>query len=185
MLNIIPIAGHEVYQNVKEGIIVFDMEERILHMNPAARNIFDIGIDTDVVGQDKTTLFRRKGIDTADLKNMEGQFKLKFKNTIHTYAYKRQVMDHIRDKHIGTVLVLTDITELIELEAELERIHAQELEADRQKLVFIGNMNREIRKVLNPLVGHVDYLQQLDLSEEDCEQIEMLSFSADILLKTH
>jgi len=183
MMNIIPIAGHEVYQNVKEGIIVFDMEERILHMNPAARNIFDIGIDADVVGQDNNTLFRSKGIDTEDFKNMEGQFKLKFKNTVHTYTYKRQVMDHIRDKHIGTVLVLTDITELVDLEAELERIHAQELEADRQKLVFIGNMNREIRKVLNPLVGHVDYLQQLDLSEEDSVQIEMLSFSADILLK--
>ena len=54
MLDLLPVAREILVENMKEGVIVIDQQQRVADINPAARDIFNI---PDPLGRDMIDAF--------------------------------------------------------------------------------------------------------------------------------
>ena len=83
---------------------------------------------------------------------------------------------------IGTVAVITDLTERNRMEQALAQARDQALEASRLKSEFLATMSHEIRTPMNSVIGMNELLLQTTLSDRQREYAEAVHISAEGLL---
>jgi len=71
---------------------------------------------------------------------------------------------------IGYVGTITDISELKQIEAELNKAKDKAEESDRLKSAFLANMSHEIRTPMNGILGFAELLQEPKLTGEEHEE---------------
>ncbi len=106
----------------------------------------------------------------------------------HTWA--QYIPDIIDEQTRGFVVLVTDVTELKEIQVKLENANAalkertQEAEAaNRAKSVFLANMSHELRTPLNAILGFSDILRRAPgLSEGQRQNLAIIHKSGDHLL---
>lgn len=75
--------------------------------------------------------------------------------------------------------------ELSDAKASIENSDQEKLELKRlstAKTQFLANMSHELRTPLNGMIGMLDFIKRTDLTEEQREQIDIISRSGDFLL---
>jgi len=85
----------------------------------------------------------------------------------------------------GIVILADDVTELLELQNERNRLLVEQnaaVESDRLKSQFLANMSHEIRTPLNAVVGLSTLLKATDLNEKQSTYCEALVNSSKSLL---
>jgi len=60
LLDLAPVARRAILESMREGIIVIDNRERVVEINPAARQMLALS-DTDVIGRDNVLRPSRNG----------------------------------------------------------------------------------------------------------------------------
>jgi PAS domain S-box-containing protein len=80
------------------------------------------------------------------------------------------------------MLVLTDVTEMKEREAELQRLLARSEAADRAKSEFLANMSHEIRTPMNGVLGMAELLAKTNLDARQKTFIDIIVKSGNALL---
>lgn len=80
------------------------------------------------------------------------------------------------------MVVISDMTDLKEREAELERLLARSEAADRAKTEFLANMGHEIRTPINGVLGMAELLSKTDLDARQRTFTEIITKSASTLL---
>jgi PAS domain S-box-containing protein len=80
------------------------------------------------------------------------------------------------------MLVLTDITEMKEREAELQRLLARSEAADKAKSEFLANMSHEIRTPMNGVLGMAELLAKTNLDARQKTFIDIIVKSGNALL---
>ena len=80
------------------------------------------------------------------------------------------------------MVVISDMTELKQREAELERLLARSEAADRAKTEFLANMGHEIRTPINGVLGMAELLGKTDLDARQRTFTEIIGKSANTLL---
>ena len=83
-----------------------------------------------------------------------------------------------RQKVLGCVLTLTDITERKRTEDELQKAKTAAEEASRAKSEFLANMSHEIRTPMTVFMVAIEHLLQIDRSPERRQLLEMADQSA-------
>jgi two-component system, sensor histidine kinase and response regulator len=83
---------------------------------------------------------------------------------------------------IGSVAVVTDLTERYRMEQALSQARDQALEASRLKSEFLATMSHEIRTPMYSVIGMNELLLQTTLSERQREYAEAVHLSAEGLL---
>lgn len=79
--------------------------------------------------------------------------------------------------------ICTDITNLINIQHELEKEMIKAKESDRLKSEFLANMSHEIRTPLNSIVGFSNILETATDEEEKHQCVQLINQNSDMLLR--
>ena len=140
-----------VVNSIAEGLIVLDRHNRIIHINPAAEELFSL--DSEMIGTDINTailneelhdVIKESQSQIAQSKTVSSEVTLS-KNG--TQIFLKVLASPFLDEDgqlLGTVYVLDDIT--------------QAKEIDQMKSDFVGLVSHELRTPLTSILGFVQLI---------------------------
>lgn len=121
LFDIVPVAHSAVVDSIGAGVLVLDVQNRVVEMNPAAQKIFGRAAP-EVVGQpvarllaDRPDLIERY----RDVAEAQTEITLGEEETLHNYELRISPIHDQRGRLIGRLIVLHDITERKRTEASL------------------------------------------------------------------
>jgi PAS domain S-box-containing protein len=165
LLDVIPVAYETVIEELHDGIIVLDTEERLVEVNPAAQKI--IGKQTsEIIGSPLTNYL---DLDINSKTQLELSLQEKF------YDVKNSLLFDKRGKVSGRLIVLSDITERKQIEKQFAQV---------EKLAAVGRfLSGTAHELNNPLTSILGFAQLL-LSRETLDanirkKIEIIHQEAD------
>ncbi len=187
-----------ILDQMSDGVVVADRNEKFLVFNPAAEKMFGQGA-TDTTSQewperygvfypDQRTPFR--GDDLPLTRALRGEAV----SHVEMFVRRADLVDGlwivvngrpIRDTHgelQGGVVVCHDITLRKRTEAELGQARDAAESANRAKSEFLANMSHEIRTPMNGILGMTELALETDLSREQRDYLLMVQSSAEALL---
>ncbi|MCB9134762.1 MAG: PAS domain-containing protein [Anaerolineales bacterium] len=170
LVDLSPIAREVVMENMRDGVVVLDIENRIVDLNPVTEQL--LGIPTrDVVGSGITKplsvfpeLLKRLRTISPDQEKItiQGGPEKKFYE-LHISPLK----DH-RKKLNGRLVVIQDITEFV-------KARDQALESSRLKSQLLARVSHELRTPLAAILGFAELLHDGSYGILDDEQSEMVT----------
>lgn len=148
LLDIAPIARHALIESMEDSVIVLDIQNRVIDLNPAACKLIGQSA-ASLIGQPAEQVFA----DQADLVN-----QYQYVNEAHTTLEfgereeKRYLDLNIsplrngRGQLTGRLVVIRDVTSRMDLEEEL-RQHRQHLEElVKQRTAELTEVNEQLKK---------------------------------------
>ncbi|MFC6718881.1 histidine kinase N-terminal 7TM domain-containing protein [Natrialbaceae archaeon GCM10025810] len=168
-VDVTPIARDRVFDTISEAVIVFDVDGRIVDANSVGRALAeDVLGDSSIVGRNVETLFA----DDPDLLDAYGtltesadESRLGVSHCGRDYAIRATPIDDGRDRHVGWLVHVTDVTERNRRERELRR---QNERLDR----FASLVSHDLRNPLNVADGYLELAFEADDDERYLEEID-------------
>ena len=174
-LNIIPIAQNLVYQNLKNGVIVIDIQYRIVGMNVAAENILEKKIK-DTFGQPVLNLFPgSESIISKHLARNETKTEITIGNELFFELHFNKLLDSA-EKTIGHTILLYNITEQKRAYQSLEAFSSTVAHDLKSPVATILNLTSLINNET------IDKQEQEKLIEHIISSAEKMSNIIDALL---
>lgn len=181
LFNLVPVARETVLENLRDAVIVVDLQNRVVDVNPAARHIVG-GVGSGVIGADVAKVFQKwSGIvqQYLDAERADTEIKIESQNGAGNSYYNLSISP-LRDKQNktqGRLIQLRDITESVEARLQIEQAkHAAE-EANETKSRFLANMSHELRTPLNAILNFTAFVADGVLGPVTEEQAEVLNQS--------
>ena len=167
-----------ILESLKDPVVLVDDHGQIENLNHAAAALFG---ETAVPGQG---YYGRQRYDLLE-KQLDGlldrdnplerfEYALETKQGHREFEVKAQRMLDVSEKFIGTVLILSDVT-------EYKRAKQQADLASRAKSTFLATMSHEIRTPITGILGIARLLQDGPLTAAQAEYIEALVSSGEVL----
>ncbi|MBN2146485.1 MAG: PAS domain-containing protein [Anaerolineales bacterium] len=186
LMEIVPIAREAVIDSMNEGVIVLDLQERIVDINPAARQLIALG-DERVIGQPVAeALVRMPALvacfslgDGAEIELPDGDGNMILDVQV------TPVRDR-RGRELGVQVVLRDITARKRAEELLRQAKEDAEAASRAKTLFLGNISHEFRTPLAVVMNYAELLQEMTESRGETEyssRLETVRRAGERLLK--
>ncbi|MCA9905892.1 MAG: PAS domain S-box protein, partial [Anaerolineae bacterium] len=176
--DIIPVATHLVLNSIQDGVIVADMQGRLLDLNPVARQLI-VGHDSqeDVIGKSLTQLWPA-GVSLFEPEDeANGAHPIEITTDrdgeVLQYEASRSIIRDVREQPLGYVLVLRDATQRKEAE---HRTIELSLERERIRLLsnFIRDISHEFRTPLTTVSLSAHLLEKRTNPEERDELVSRI-----------
>ena len=169
-----------IFESLNTPIILVDTAGKLVNRNLAASLLFD-GAARAGEG------YYRPEAGTEPVRRIEGlidrlegyadaEIQLETRRGPRTFQIKTQEMLDVSEKFTGTVVILTDITELRNAQEASEG-------ANRAKSAFLATMSHEIRTPINGILGIGQLLREAPLYELQSTYIDALLTSGEMLLE--
>ena len=140
-----------ITENMQEGLVLLDAEDRILSINPAAMKLFSA--DRHCIGSDFLQIDRHTDLIQAIRQaQTQGHNEILLSRGAHTYQCDISNIESNGIRH-GTVLLLFDIT----AKEESERIRRE----------FSANVSHELKTPLQSIIGSAELIENGIVKEED------------------
>ncbi|WP_284164084.1 ATP-binding protein [Frigidibacter sp. SD6-1] len=184
----------EALETIRDGFAVFDADLRLIIANGAFVALFRGRCELQA-GQSYDHLIRM--LAQKEIVDLDGGDE----HDWHNEMIARLMRDDIPPKTVkltdgrfvkfidrrgeagDLVCLISDITDVMRREAELEEARAKAEAASRAKSAFLANMSHEIRTPMNGVVGMADLLCETNLSDEQKLFAETIKSSGEALLQ--
>jgi len=161
LLAIVPVGRDRVIEEIAEGMLVLDRDNRIVDINPAACRLLGRSA-RESMGQPATTILARwpAAINQSDRIDATHQ-EVALVEGAHARYFDLHVslLRTHAGRATGRVIVLYEITE--RKQAEIALAQAKEIAetASRVKSAFLANMSHELRTPLTVILGIAELLR--------------------------
>ena len=186
LLDIIPVARDTVIEDVSDGVIILDAQNRFIDINPATQRIIGYSL-SEVIGQPFARVLSQqpelvKHSYVHAIETMEAYSEVVIEKGEKQYYYELRISPlHDQYGHLtGRLIILHDITEHKLIEAE--RKDMEEKAQLTSRLSTLGKMAAGIaHETINPLTTVINYaylLLKRDIPSEIKEDLETIARGA-------
>lgn len=156
LFDIVPVARENVIENMTEGLMVLDAQNRIVDMNRTAQDIFNKPF-VRAIGQEAATFFA-KWPALAEISNecekLPGELVIEKNGCSRTFEVTYSFL-HKLGKYNGMSIIFRDVTERKEGQAQLLRQQrALTISEERERMV------RELHDSLGQVLGYINIQAQ-------------------------
>ncbi len=186
LFELVPVARTRMVEQMTDGVIVIDLQNRVVDINPAAlRALGDsqaqpIGLPVQWLMADRTDLLERY----RDVMAVREEVKAVYQGEHYYLDLQISPLTDQRGQINGRLIVWRDITERKRAELELllqkQRLENQALAlqeaadaaeaANRAKGAFLSTMSHELRTPLTAILGYTELIEA-DLQAGEHEQV--------------
>jgi PAS domain S-box-containing protein len=169
LFDLVPVARDTVLEEMRDAVIVIDRKTRVIDVNDAAVEL--LRVEGDIVGEAASDVLPFELLETdGGIARTNQELTLPTHGTQKHYRLQTTRMTE-EGEHVGTVLVLQDVTELKRRERELEATN-DELAQTNEELEILNRIVRhDIQNDMNVVQGHAQ-LVEAKLDEDDRDAIE-------------
>lgn len=162
LFDLVPVARRTAVDNMRDGLIVLDAQNRVLDINPAALKLFRRPV-SEMVGYPLREFLQDQAyiLDSfQDITDMETEIGVPTPDKPRYFALQISPLYDARDHLSGRMLTFHDITARKEAEQELARARDEALAASHFKSDLLARVSHELRTPLNVILGYTEMLQE-------------------------
>lgn len=175
LFDVVPIARRMVVENLPDGIVLLDMQNRILDINQVGLNLFQAN-GRQLVGRTMAELDAPLAQKIAAYQVLEADDEISVEQYGKTYHYSMRIRPlTISGPHPrACILILRNISRRIKAEAdvrqrnrELQQLFSEAQEArmaaeqaNKAKSDLLAKVSHELRTPLGVILGHAEMLQE-------------------------
>jgi PAS domain S-box-containing protein len=161
LFDVVPVARRTVVDTMQNSMIVLDMKNRIVDMNPAALAVFEVRF-SDVLGKPIVELLTDLPellVTFKDVWEVETEIHLEDEGKSRYFELQISPLLNARNRVNGRLIIFHDITSYKQTEAALAEARDQALEVSRVKTELLARVSHELRTPLNVILGFSEMLQ--------------------------
>ena len=162
LVEITPIIRKRVIDEMQDGMLVLDEQNRILEANPAVLDM--LGVKEDVLGQPIVQVMARwpeslRQFRGKEMAQAEISLPLASQETRH-YQISLSPLHDKKGQRTGRLVMVHEITRQKQTEASLKRAKEVAEAANRAKSTFLATMSHELRTPLAAIIGYSELIQE-------------------------
>ncbi len=203
LMDVVPVARDLLIENIQAAVIVIDRQNRILDINPQARQLMAIPDSEEMIGRSLIDFLgeqRERLSHLNEVAEIRTEIEIPRDGIAHVYDLNISPLRNRVGELRGRLVVLYEITELrlasLQIQQQNEALahKNQELElatqlaqdANRLKSEFLATMSHELRTPLNAVIGFSDMLLMGihgEMSEAQRQKVSRIRENGGRLLK--
>ncbi len=183
MLDLVPIAREIVIEGMDDGVIMLDLNNRVVDINPSASTL--LGLNIYLVGKETAQVLTRWPHLIEKYKTLaQSKDEVLFEehNSRRWFEFSRTPLTDSKKNLLGSVIVVRDITQLKETQEVLQQAREAAEMANHSKSAFLASMSHEIRTPMNAVMGMSGLLLDTPLTPDQREFADTIRSSSDSLL---
>ena len=142
---------NQITDNMKEALVLLDHSGRILSINPAAQNLYEIASVT--IGEDFLTLERKQFMREAlEQAKVQGHAEFRAQKNGRDYQFDVNRIDSDGNTR-GMVILAYDITE--------------QVNAEKHRQAFTANVSHELKTPLQAIIGSAELMENGIVKTDD------------------
>jgi PAS domain S-box-containing protein len=176
LFDIAPVACRLAVDMMPEGLLVLDVQDRIVDMNSAAQAIFERSL-ADVIGvhvADLLTEWPNLYETHKDVMETRTELSLTIDGEVRYFDLQITPIYDTRRKLNGRLILYYDISSYKASEATLAEVRDQALTVSRVKSELLARVSHELRTPLNVILGYTEMIQEGIWGEVNEKQYEAM-----------